>query len=196
MTSVISLRDFKEWRETPTLVLVDLHRAAAGIPEDDEGLELGSALANCRFALAHARARGFPVAFIRQFELPQSFEKALRFPLWMPGFAPRRSDMVFDRQRPSCYASPEFVDMTDHTGGHCVVAGLFGESSCLSTVIDAFHRRHRFTFLADASASRGHNGVSPSAMHDAVTNIISLYGNVARTQHWVRSTSRKAEAAR
>jgi nicotinamidase-related amidase len=104
--------------------------------------------------------------------------------------------MVFDRQRPSCYASPEFVDMTDHTGGHCVVAGLFGESSCLSTVIDAFHRRHRFTFLADASASRGHNGVSPSAMHDAVTNIISLYGNVARTQHWVRSTSRKAEAAR
>jgi nicotinamidase-related amidase len=197
MTSVISLLDFKEWRSTtPTLVFVGLHDDLSSVGGEEHEVDLTETLANCRVALAHARTRGFPIAFVRQIETPPSFTGAVRFPAWFAGFEPRRSDMVFDRQQPSCYASPEFVDMNNHTGGNCVIAGLFGESSCLSTAVDAYHRNHQLTYLADASMSRGHRGISAAAMHEAVTSIVSLYGRVVKTQTWMRMTSQRAEAAR
>lgn len=192
MTSVINLREFREWRGTPTFVLVDLHQSLSGLPVENG--EYTRALANCRVALAHARVRGFPVAFFRQVETPEFLGAPVRVPSWLPGFEPRRADMVFDRALPSCYASSEFVEMTNHTGGNCVIAGLFGESSCLSTMVDAFHRGHSVTYLADASASREHDGISSETMHDAIARIASLYGKVALTQKWIRLTSQKAEA--
>ena len=193
MSPVVSLREFKEWRESPTLVLVDLHGEKSADPSESDGIGLANALVNCRLALAHARARGFPVAFFRQVEQPSTFTECVRLPSWIAGFEPTRSDMVFDRQRPSCYASPEFVEMTNYTGGNCVIAGLFGESSCLATAIEAFHRNHRLTYLADASLSRGRHGVSPSAMHEAVTSIASQYGKVMPTRSWILMTD-KAQA--
>lgn len=192
MTSVISLSEFREWRGTTTLVLVDLHHSLAELPVADA--DLTRALANCRLALAHARVRGFPVAFFRQVETPKVFGASVRVPSWIAGFEPRRADMVFDRALPSCYASPEFVEMTSYTEGNCVIAGLFAETSCLSTMVDAFHRGHSVTYLADASASRAHDGISSETMHSAITNLASLYGKVANTQKWIRLTSQKAEA--
>ena len=192
MNSVINLSEFREWRGAPMLVLVDLHQNLSQDPVAD--VDLTRALANCRIALAHARARGLPVAFFRQVETPKFLGAAVRIPSWIEGFEPRRADMVFDRVLPSCYASPEFVEMTSYTGGNCVIAGLFGESSCLSTMVDAFHRGQSVTYLADASASRAADGISSESMHNAITTIASLYGKVAATQKWIRLTSQKVEA--
>ena len=193
MNSIVNLRDFQEWRGAPTLVLVDLHHHVSRDFREEENPGLDEALANCRAALEHARRRRFPIAFFRQVQQSQLFGATVRLPSWIAGFEPRRSEMVFDRQFPSCYASPDFAEMADRTDGNCVVAGLFGESSCLSTAVDAFHRNHRFTFLADASASRGHHGVPAAVMHKSVTRIIALYGKVASTRIWLRLTSEKAE---
>jgi len=192
MNSIVNLRDFQEWRGTPTLVLLDLLEGAPDDCSDDQSLDLREALASCRAALEHARQRRFPIAFCRQVHSPL-FGATVRLPSWIPGFEPRRCEMVFDRQFPSCYASPEFAEMAECYEGNYVIAGLFGESSCLSTAVDAFHRNHRFTYLADASASRGHHGVPAPVMHKSVTSIVALYGKVARTRTWVRLTSEKAE---
>ena len=102
--------------------------------------------------------------------------------------------MVFDRQRPSCYASAEFRDMADDIGGNYVVAGQFGELSCLSTAIDALHRDHRPTFLTDALVSLSHEDFSTGAMLRALTSILSLYAEVARTEPWISATSQKVGA--
>jgi nicotinamidase-related amidase len=186
--SVVNLRDFKEWRGTPTLVLVDLHRSWLDVANDVAGEDISSALANCRVALCHARTYGMPVAFVRLIDEPVRFGDPVRFPVWFDGFEPNRMDMVFDRQKPSCYANADFADMADHIGGHCVLAGLFGETSCLSTVVDAHHRNHRFTYLADASASRAVQGVSPASVHETVAGIVALYAGVESTQAWIRRT--------
>ncbi len=57
--------------------------------------------------------------------------------------------MVFERSKPSCYASREFAIAMTEGGGHFVLAGFSGEGSCLATAMDAFHRDHKVTFLAD-----------------------------------------------
>ena len=191
MSAVINIREFREQHATSTLVLVDMH-ADASTRVDHENLE---AINNCRAALRHARVRRFPVAFSRQLAAPKTLWATPNYPSWIKGFEPTRSDMIFDRQMPSCYANSEFADMVDRIGGIYVIAGLFGEEACLSTAIDAFHREHRITFLADASASRACWDVSADTMHRAVSGIMSHYAHVGGTKPWIQATSQSVGAS-
>ena len=116
------------------------------------------------------------------------------YPRWIEGIEPNRWDMVFDRQRPSCYASAEFREVADEIGGNYVIAGRFGELSCLSTAIDAFHRDHRPTVLSDALMCRAHDDVPAAAMLRAVTCILSHYADTVQnaaldTRHLAESRS-------
>src|SRR5437899_9932351 len=137
----------------PCLVLVDMQQEYVTGSRLMALPDAGPALANCRAALDHARSRGFPVAFLRQFSRSAYFNRAMSFSGWIAGFEPTGADMVFDRENPSCYSSPPFDHFMDGCGGHFALAGFAGETACLSTAIDAFHRKHRFPSLAHASAS-------------------------------------------
>ncbi len=191
MSAVTNIREFREQRAISTVVLVDMHNDASA-PMSSENSQ---AIENCRAALRHARARGFSVAFSRQLTAPKTLWATPNYPSWIKGFEPKRSDMIFDRQMPSCYANSEFADMVDRIGGVYVIAGLFGEGACLSTAIDAFHREHRVTFLADASASRACWDVSADTMHRAVSGIMSHYAHVGGTKPWIQATSQSVGAS-
>jgi len=106
------------------------------------------------------------------------------------GFRPYRSDMVFERSVPSCYASVEFADMARRSE-NLILAGMFGETSCLATLIEGDGRNHRFTFLADACVSRGRAGISAENMHQSVVGIASLYSEVLTTDAWIESMSQR-----
>jgi nicotinamidase-related amidase len=197
MNTVVNFTDFSErGRNVPTLVLVDLHHELLSSAETLGNTVPAEVIANCRTALRHARACGIPVAFTRQVAPSASMLASPIYPRWIEGFEPKRRDMVFDRQHPSCYASAEFRDMADDIGGNYVVAGQFGELSCLSTAIDAFHRDHRPTFLTDALVSCSHEDLSAGAMLRALARILSLYAEVARTQPWIFATSQRVGAQR
>ena len=192
MNTVVNFKDFRERaRKLPTLVLVDLHHDLMGGTETLANTIPGEVIANCRSALRHARECGIPLAFTRQVTPSPIMLSSPVYPRWIEGFEPQRWDMVFDRQRPSCYASAEFRDMADDIGGNYVVAGQFGELSCLSTAIDALHRDHRPTFLIDALVSHSHDDLSAGAMLRALSRILSLYAEVARTQPWIVATSQR-----
>jgi nicotinamidase-related amidase len=107
---------------------------------------------------------------------------------WISGFEPKRSDMVFERQQPSCYTNQLFEDTVSRVGGFAI-AGLVAEETCLATAIDASHRGHRVTFLSDASASRGRNAADADAVHLITTKAIGLFADIATTRHWLLATS-------
>ena len=191
MNSVVNFRDFRvRGRNVPTLVLVDLHHELRSAESVNNTIR-ADAIASCRTALRHARASGIPVAFTRQVAPPASMLDSPIYPRWIEGFEPKRRDMVFDRQLPSCYASAGFRDMAGDIAGNYVVAGQFGELSCLSTAIDAFHRDHRPTFLTDALVSCSHEDPSTGSMLRALARILSLYADVTRTQPWIIATSQR-----
>jgi hypothetical protein len=109
MNTVVNFLEFRErGRNVPTLVLVDLHHDLLGGAEMLANRMPAEAIANCRMALRHARACGIPVAFTRQVAPSVSMLASPVYPRWIEGFEPKRWDMVFDRQRPSCYASAEW----------------------------------------------------------------------------------------
>lgn len=180
MTPVIDFLEFKSQTVAPTLVLVGLHQQPDGSAEQPA---CSQTLANCQAALEHARANRIPVAHVRTIS-PKSASERHRYPPWIAGFEPGRADMVFDVLQPSCYSNREFARTMDYSGGHFVIAGLCAETTCLSTAVDAHHRRHDFTYLCDASASRSSGGVPPAVFHEVVSQVISRYGKVAKGTKW------------
>ena len=188
MASIINLFDYVDRSDRPTLVLVGLHRSPhligreENIPED--------VLENCRTALAQARATAMPVAFVRQILPVKSINEPRNYPTWLSGFEPRRADMVFDTVKPSCYSCEEFAEVMEHNAGNFILAGLFAETNCVSTAVDAYHRRHNVTILADALASRARGTTSAQTIHRAAVEIMSIYGHVITTGAWLNHAPR------
>jgi nicotinamidase-related amidase len=191
MSSVIDLRAYVNPSVVQTLVLVDLQQEYIASPRVLALEETKGALANCRAALMHARASGMPVAFARWIDRTPLFNKATRFSRWIEGFEPHGVDMIFERNRPSCYASADFAEVMSAGGGSFVLAGFAGEAACLATAIDAFHRGHTVTYLADASASHALDTIAANDVHRVVAGVAGLYGDVMTTRAWITQTSRK-----
>jgi len=192
VNQVIYLKALSDASVAPCLVLVDMQQEYVTGSRLMALPDASVALANCRAVLNHARSKGFPIAFLRQFSRSAYFNPATSFSGWIKGFEPTGSDMVYDRESPSCYSSVQFAQFMDGCGGHFVLAGFAGETACLSTAIDAFHRRHRFSYLADASASHGLGELSAADVQTAVTGIVGVYGEVVTTSSWISESPTNA----
>ena len=188
MNQVIDLRAFTRSAPPPTLVLVDMQEEYLAASRALAIPNVETALANCRDALAHARMMGIPVAFTRWLGSTY-FNAATRFSGWIKGFEPHGSDSIFERKQPSCYSSRHFADVMSSNSGNFIIAGFAGEAACLSTAIEAFHRGHRVTFLADASASHALGNRSAADVHAFVCQLMGLWGTVMPTEAWIRTTS-------
>ena len=193
MTAHVDLRSYIDSRGVPTLVLIDVQQEYLASPRRLALPHADDALVHCRVALSHARAIGLPVAFVRWLGRSTFFNAASPFADWIEGFQPLHTDMVFERAKPSCYASASFASMIEQAGGHFIVAGFAGEAACLSTAIDAFHRGHHMTFLADASTSHALHDITSAEAHRCVSRVISLYANVIATADWTSVPNRKNE---
>jgi nicotinamidase-related amidase len=183
VNSVIHLKALSDPSVAPCLVLIDMQREYVADRRLIALSETDAALTNCRRALEHARSRGFPVAFLRQVTR-SAFFNPLTFSGWIEGFEPTRADIVFDRAKPSCYSNETFAGLMRDSGGHFVFAGFAGETTCLSTAIEAYHRDHRFTYLMDA-------GLASAEVQDAVSRIVGLYGETLDTRSWIARTSNR-----
>ena len=188
MTSIVSLRAFANSSNVPIVVLVDMQQEYLAKPRLLAISKIDRALDNCRRVLDHARDIGLPVAFMRLLNESAFFNRATPFVRWIEGFEPYRNEMVFERSSPSCYSCEPFAALMNQSRGGIVLAGFAGESACLSTLIDAFHRNHRVTFLCDASASHALEDVPADEIHRAVSKISGLYGEVYETTDWIAST--------
>jgi nicotinamidase-related amidase len=171
----------------PVLVLVDLQQEYEITGRPLALPHIAPALVNCRRALDHARASGIQVAHVRWIGAPL-FRAGTRFARWIEGFEPQACDMVFDRDRPSCYASPAFADAMDRGNSPLVIAGFPGEAACLATAIDGFHRGQEVIFLSDASASHALDGLPAAEIHRSVVAIMRAFADVTDTRAWIAAS--------
>jgi nicotinamidase-related amidase len=185
MNSVIDLRTYLGASCSRLLVMVDLQERNYEELARERGFDLARSLENCMSAITHARNMGMPIAFTRHAERYGSIERSAA---WISGFEPKRADMVFERQQPSCYANQLFDDVVSRAGGFAI-GGLIAEETCLATAIDASHRGHRVTFLNDASVSRGRHDADAQSVHVVTTRAMELFADIATTRRWLVATS-------
>ena len=179
---------YRRPRSVPVLLLVDMQQEyeIAGRPLALP--RIGPALDNCRLALDHARESGIQVAYVRWIGAPL-FQAGTRFARWIEGFEPQGCDMIFDRDRPSCFASPSFADVMERGSPPLVIAGFAGEAACLATAIDGYHRGQDVTFLNDASASHGLDGIAAEDIHRSVSAVLRAFADVTSTRAWIAASS-------
>jgi nicotinamidase-related amidase len=185
MSSVIDLRTYVSASNTRLLVMVDLQEKNYEELAADRASDLARSLENCMSAIAHARNMGMPIAFTRHAERPGSIERSAA---WISGFEPKRADMVFERQQPSCYANQLFDDVVSRAGGFAI-GGMIADETCLATAIDASHRGHHVTFLNDASVSRSRHDADAQSVHIVTTKAMELFADIATTRNWLVATS-------
>jgi nicotinamidase-related amidase len=189
MSAVIDLRTYVGASNSRLLVMVDLQQKNYDALAKDHGSALARSLDNCMAAIRHARNFGIPIAFTRHGNGPEVFERSAPS-AWISGFEPKRSDMVFERQQPSCYSNQLFANVVSQAESFAI-AGLVAEESCLATAIDAARRGHHVTFLNDASASRCRLHSDAAAVHLLATQAIELFADVAATSQWLVATSQR-----
>ncbi len=184
--NVVDLGVYKDSALTPLLILIDVQKEYV-----TEGRTLmltnhENVVRNCGLLLECARQRKFPTAFVCWRQNEKLFNPAQPFSGWIDSLCPKGTDMIFERSMPSCYSNADFDKMMDGGGGrNAVIAGFTGTIACLSTVIDAYHRNHKITFIHDASASHSVGSMSEATAHNAATNIVSLYAQTLTTDRWI-----------
>ena len=190
MSSVIDLRTYVGASSRRLLVMVDLQENNYVELAKDHAPDLQRSLDHCIAAIRHAREIGIPIAFTRQGDDgPGMLERASQS-AWISGLEPRRSDMVFERQQPSCYSNHLFENVVSQAGSFAI-AGLLAEETCLATAIDAACRGHHVTFLSDASASRCRHNADAAAVHVLAIRAIELFADIASTGQWLIATSQR-----
>jgi len=173
----------------PILVLIDVQReyVSPGRPFHIAGI--GPSLENCRRLLAHARANSWPIAHVRHFGASHLFNEALEYSRFVEGFEPLPNEMLFTKTKLSCYSSEPFRLFMDSAREEDVyIVGYNTQMCCLSTVVDGYHRGHRFNYVADASCARATPHASEQEAHRHACDIIAIYANL-------RSTSDIAKAS-
>jgi hypothetical protein len=123
--NVVHLRPFVDPLAVPTVVLVDLQQEYVAAPRRMAVPDASAALTQCSRLLAHARDMGFPVAFMKRVTHAPFFNAATRFSQWIEGFSPLATEMVFERELPSCYSNDDFACvMNEGAGVNIVLAGF------------------------------------------------------------------------
>jgi nicotinamidase-related amidase len=168
VVSVVSLRTFADAASVPIVIFVDMQREHPAKPRRLAISGIDRALDNCRKVLDHSRRIGLPVAFIRMLSESAFFNRAGPFVRWIEGFEPYRDERVFERANPPCYSCEPFIALASRSRGGIVPAGFADESACLSTLTDAFHRKHKVTYLCGVSASHAPEGIAADEIHRAV----------------------------
>jgi ureidoacrylate peracid hydrolase len=168
--------------ETPTVVAIDLQKeyVTPGRPFFLRGVE--PSLDNCRAIIAEARRRGWGLAHVRHIQDGSLFNAETPFAGFIDGCGPLPTERVFTKAKLSCYSTPGFGRlMTKLKGRTIYVIGYGSTMCCLSTLVEAHHRGHRLTFVADASYARPSKDALEAEVHKHATNVIGIYANLATT---------------
>jgi nicotinamidase-related amidase len=108
------------------------------------------------------------------------FNPASNLTDWIAELKPRPGELAFEHPLPSAYSSTRFAEyMSNMKNMRCVLSGFSLDETILSTVVDGFHRSHRYQVVSDAVACR-RPAIGDAASYKAV--VVKVIGNYAGIQ--------------
>ena len=137
--------------DPPILVCADLQKVylAEGRIDDDAR----AVSTRCLALLSLWRDNLWPVLHLKRIAQAAWFNPASNLTDWIEAFRPRPGEMVFEHPLPSAYSSSRFAEyMSSMKNIRCAVTGFSLDETVLATVVEGFHRGHRYQVVADAVA--------------------------------------------
>ena len=134
-------------------------------------------MSRCLELLTLWRNNLWPVMHLKRIAQAAWFNPASNLTDWIAELRPRPGEMAFEHPLPSAYSSTRFTEyMSNMKNIRCVLSGFSLDETILSTVVDGFHRSHRYQVVGDAVACR-RAGVGEAACYK--TAVLKVIANFA-----------------
>src|SRR6516225_3825078 len=137
-------------------------------------LDGDAAVMRCLELLVLWRSRGWPVMHLKRIAQAAWFDPSSRLTDWIPEAKPRPGEMTFEHPLPSAYSSSRFADhMSSIRNVRCVMSGFSLDQTILATVVEGFHRSHRYLVVGDAVACQQPATGEVADYRPSVMNVIA-----------------------
>lgn len=148
-----------------------------------------AAMVRCLELLALWRCNLWPVMHLKRIAQEAWFNPSSRLTDWIAEAKPRPGEMTFAHSLPSAYSSSRFADyMSSVRNLRCVVIGFSLDETILGTVVEGFHRSHRYLVVADAVACRQPGPGEAAAYKQSVVNVIANFATIHSSAELIRSS--------
>ncbi|WP_315719883.1 MULTISPECIES: isochorismatase family protein [unclassified Bradyrhizobium] len=150
-------------------------------------------MARCRQLIALWRDNLWPVIHLKRIAQAAWFNPASNLTNWLDDFKPKPGEIAFEHPLPSAYSSARFADyMSNMRSIRCVVLGFSLDETILSTVVDGYHRSHRYQVIGDAVACRQACVGDVVSYKLVVTRVISNFAGVVDSAELMAASGRLA----
>jgi nicotinamidase-related amidase len=121
----------------------------------------------------------WPVMHLKRIAQAAWFNPASKLTDWVAELRPRPGELAFEHPLPSAYSSSRFSEyMSNMKCIRCVVLGFSLDETILSTVVDGFHRSHRYQIVSDAVACRRPGAGDAASYKQAVVRVIGNFAGI------------------
>jgi len=121
----------------------------------------------------------WPILHLKRIAQAAWFNPASNLTNWIADLKPRPGELAFEHPLPSAYSSTRFAEyMANMKNIRCVVLGFSLDETILSTVIDGFHRSHRYQIVSDAVACMRLGTGDAASYKMAVVKVIGNFAGI------------------
>jgi nicotinamidase-related amidase len=170
------------------LILVCTDLQIEYLAEGDAVTDAEAITSRCLQLLTHWRNNLWPVMHLKRIARAAWFDPASNLTDWIADLRPRPGELTFEHPLPSAYSSTRFAEyMSNMKNIRCVLSGFSLDETILSTVVDGFHRGHRYQIVGDAAACR-HPGIGDAASYRmAVVNVVGNFAGILESAELMRT---------
>jgi nicotinamidase-related amidase len=139
------------------------------------------------------RGNLWPIIHLKRIAHAAWFNPASNLTDWIADLKPRPGELTFEHPLPSAYSSARFAEyMANMKNVRCVVSGFSLDETVLSTVVDGFHRSHRYQIVGDAVACRRAGVGDADSYKMAVVNVIGNYAGILQSSDLTETSTATA----
>jgi nicotinamidase-related amidase len=163
--------------DPPILVCADLQTEYVTEGRSHVISDADAITSRCLELMTSWRDNLWPVMHLKRIAQAAWFNPASNLTNWIAEFKPRPGELTFEHPLPSAYSSTRFAEyMSNLRSTRCVLMGFSLDETILSTVVDGFHRSHRYQIVSDAVACR-RTDAGDAATYKLV--VVKVMGNFA-----------------
>jgi nicotinamidase-related amidase len=132
----------------------------------------------------------WPVMHLKRIAQAAWFDPASNWTDWIADARPRPGELTFEHPLPSAYSSTRFAEyMSNMKNIRCVLSGFSLDETILSTVVDGFHRSHRYQVVGDAAACRRPATGDADGYRMAVVNVIGNFAGILESAELMKANT-------
>jgi nicotinamidase-related amidase len=130
----------------------------------------------------------WPILHLKRIAQAAWFNPASGLTDWITELRPRPGELTFEHPLPSAYSSARFADYTSNLRNlRFVLLGFSLDETILATVVEGFHRSHRYQVVADAVACRHPGCGNATGFKQSVIDVIGNFAAVEQGPELIRS---------